>query len=577
MVYVITILRGMVYMIKAKRLFLLSCLYLFSQPTQAATFYVNPNQSLSAAVSKLYPGDTLILREGTYRETIQLPKRSWSKDLKTTIRGEAGKTVVVKASNVVSGWTAQANGVWTKPWTTSSQQVFVNGQSLQQIGGDIFGDYPTNPNHSLASLHTHNGGIWPGRVSGDANNLVVNSFYWNKSTKVLYVKVQNGLNLNQQTVEVSVRSYLLNGEGIQGLTLTHIQFAHGNVSSLSRGGVVRLYNSNYNHLHDIQVKQSDSIGLQIRGDFNIVENSTFQNCGQLGIMGSGTGNKILNNNSNSNNTRGFNKWWEAGGMKFIGNGQIPNSAPGLKNSEIAGNVVLHNKGDGIWCDFCQSGGNKIHNNISAYNSGFGVHYEVSPNSLINDNLVFSNGQRGIYVSGSSGNLVTHNLTAFNGLAGIVVIERPKVTAPSNNKVYGNIMAWNTKASLRLPTEFTRHDSNHNLYLQKDQPIFSLGWSPIFTGLSSWRTKTGKDKNSLSKSMAPPSLIQQAISQKKVNIDWSSLIPNSAEINVPALSFNESTLNARPPGPQLPLSAKPSEDPNPSMPPAAPKNLVVSED
>ncbi|MEA3367667.1 MAG: chondroitinase-B domain-containing protein, partial [Planctomycetota bacterium] len=62
-------------------------LLLAEVPLVAETVTVGPGQSLQEAADGLQPGDTLLLAEGTYYQSLEL-KRS----------GEAGKPITIKAA-----------------------------------------------------------------------------------------------------------------------------------------------------------------------------------------------------------------------------------------------------------------------------------------------------------------------------------------------------------------------------------------------------------------------------------------------------------------------------------------------
>ena len=75
-------------------------------------------------------------------------------------------------------------------------------------------------------------------------------------------------------------------------------------------------------IDSVAVLECDSIGIVVDGPGFVIRNSTVDACGQLGMNVRGADGVLENNVVRNNNTRGFNKWWEAGGMKFVGNGGL---------------------------------------------------------------------------------------------------------------------------------------------------------------------------------------------------------------------------------------------------------------
>ena len=368
---------------------------------------------------------------------------------------------------------------------------------MKQIGGSIFGGYQGDNKHSLSGLHVEQGGIWPGRISKDKNELPVDSFYYSSETKALYLKIELN-SLANSNVEVSVRPYLVLGNNVANLTLRHINFKHATTSTKSRSAAVTLIGKNIK-VDDIHISNVDSVGLEITGSNVEVMNSSANYCGQLGIKARGKKFSFSNNETSWNNTRGFNKWWEAGGAKFVGQG-------GLQDSVVSGHRAVANNGDGIWFDW-KNANNTIETSIVAYNKGFGIHYEASESARILDNFVFGNGQRGIYLPHSSGSIIAHNSIFMNGLEGIAIIDEGRKDPlgsfdlrPKNNKIFGNLLAWNNGAIV-LPKDLSGSFSDANVFIgTSDQILFSLGW-PRFgkrsmDEIDSWRSKTGFDIHSV---------------------------------------------------------------------------------
>ena len=286
-------------------------------------------------------------------------------------------------------------------------------------------------------------------------------------------------------------------------------------------------------IEGVEVTDVDGAGLDVTGDENVIRNSRANRCGQLGMKVRGRSVKLIDNETSFNNTRGFNTWWEAGGVKFVGGG-------GLQDSEVRGHRAIGNNGDGIWFDWMNSN-NKIHGSLAAYNAGFGIHYEASRKGYIYNNRVFGNKRRGIYLPHSAESVVAHNLVARNGMEGVAVIDEgrsPKreELRPRANRVVGNIIAWNGKSALVLPAGTLENVSDYNLYLSaREPPRFSLGWgtreSPVRNGLDAWRAASGQDAHSWSESLGVPANLLAALEKKQPDADWTGILELASRFSV----------------------------------------------
>lgn len=500
-----------------------------------------PYRTLAAAMKQLRPGDTLNIAPGVYREALIFPEIDWS-GASTVIQPAAAGEVLIKGSDVVTGWEAVEPGLFVKrPWPTNTQQVFIDGMPLQQVGGTILGGYPEKANHPMRKLHPTQGGIWPGRVAGGIEQMKDHSFHYDAATQSLYVKVPHA-SLEGRTVEASVRPHLVRGKGVRNVTLRKLRFQHANTTAVSQTGAVHLWQSSRNVLEELEVSYADGAGFDITGDENIIRNSIANHCGQLGMKVRGRANRLIGNETSSNNTRGFNKWWEAGGAKFVGEG-------GLRDSELTGHRAIANRGDGIWFDWMNSN-NRIHGNVAAYNTGFGIHYEASRAGYIYNNYVFGNRQRGIYLPHSSESVVAHNLVAMNGYEGIAIIDegrsakKPELV-PRANRIFGNIIAWNGRSSLVLPAQPLDNAADYNLYVTaREPPGFSLGWGsreqPIRKGLKAWRAASGHDAHSWIETSEVPAALQAALQEQQPKPDWAHLFAVAGRYSVP----NESLAGAQ---------------------------------
>ncbi|HPH06125.1 MAG TPA: right-handed parallel beta-helix repeat-containing protein [Methylotenera sp.] len=541
-------------------LFILLILFtLWSDFVRAEEYFVNPGhpkasdfgagtvntpfKTIVAAIKKLQPGDHLTITPGVYREPILLPNKNWAAAKLTTIEGQVtgeGK-VVIKGSQLVTNWreVSEGKGLFSTTWKTEPQQVYINDVALMQIGGTIFGGFPERPNHELLKLHASQGGIWPNRIKGDESSMPVNSFFYDAQNMLLYVRCDCE-SLQTKDVEVSALRYLVDGNNLENILLKNIVFQHSTTSTLSRGEAVTLRGRNI-EINHIDVTDMDAGCIGLRGENITLKNSSMGRCGQTGLAAKGKRMHIENNHIYQNNTRGFNKWWEAGGAKFVGEG-------GISDSEVIGNRVEDNQGDGIWFDWGPSN-NLIKSNVVLRNKGFGIHYEASTAGRIEGNVVVRNAQRGIYLSQSSKSLVLNNVVVANGLEGITVVDEGRRDksgklnlVPSSNTLCGNVVAWNKGGALILPADTHDNRSDWNTYMGTGKEAkFGLGWwpsrfRPTGLNLGSWQNLVGQDKNSISISRVIDSTLVDGLAKLGQHWKISDLIKDLTGKSVQAECF-----------------------------------------
>jgi hypothetical protein len=522
--------------VRSVALLLAACAACLAGAAQAATLRVTANgeggthRTLAEALKQLQPGDELVIGAGTYREALQLPERNWGQ-AQTVIRGERAGAVLIKGSDRVEGWESAGEGVFVKRgWRSNSQQVFVDGEPLRQIGGTILNGYPERADHPMKALHASQGGIWPGRVAGGRAQLVDNSFFYDAAEQNLYVKLRQP-SLEGRTVEASVRPFLIFGKGLRRIALRDLQLQHSNTTVQNQNGAVTLLGNDL-LLERIAVSHTDGNGFDLTGDRIAISASSANHCGQVGMKLRGRGNRIADSETSYNNTRGFNPWWEAGGAKFVGDG-------GLKDSEIVNHRAIGNRGDGIWFDWLNDN-NRVHRSVVAYNSGFGIHYEASSRARVYDNYVFGNGQRGIYLPNSPESVVAHNLVANNRMEGIALVNerpasKPEITA-RGARVVGNVLAWNGRAAVILPAGTDGNASDYNVYLHEaEPPSFSYGWAsrerPQRKGLQDWRAASSQDTNSRSEQLTQPEELRRALAARAPAPDWTPVLAAAERLGV----------------------------------------------
>ncbi len=495
-----------------------------------------PVCGLKAALQQLRPGDTLRLRPGIYRQPLDLrravgysrARAIGSRAPPTRIEGPVRGSAIVSGARRVIGWKPLDRGVWVRPgWKINSQQGFVDGKPLIQVGGLIWGGYPGNPASDLARIRVPRG-IWPGRIPGNASILRPHQFFYDRSGQRLYLRLPRGQNPNHLQVLFAVHPYLLFASGWDRLTVRRLSFRYSNTSAVSQAGAITL-SGNYITLDHLRVEQVDSTGISLAGDHNRIVHTRVIRAGRLGYNVRGRRVYLADDLAAYNNTRGFNKWWEAGGFKFVGNG-------GLRDSVVTRLRAIGNDGDGIWFDW-KNRGDKLTNSLSAYNIGFGIHVEVSHDIRIEGNRVYGNGQRGISLASSRNLRIMGNLVADNGLGGIISLNenRGAATTPQKILVCANLLAWNRGSALTLPLPLAGSMARNNVYLDASgRPHLGLGKKVGLMGLAAWNRRYGQGRGSRAYAVSMPAKLA-AILRAKQLIDWRRVLKDVGIASLPPLT------------------------------------------
>ena len=71
-----------------------------------------PFRTIQAAASVARPGDVITVHQGTYRERINPPRGGLSDDQRIVYQAAPGEKVMIKGSEVITGWTEEKNDTW---------------------------------------------------------------------------------------------------------------------------------------------------------------------------------------------------------------------------------------------------------------------------------------------------------------------------------------------------------------------------------------------------------------------------------------------------------------------------------
>lgn len=483
-----------------------------------------PWKTINGNLSRIQPGDTIYVRKGIYREQMFLWREDYTFEGATypafpsgtsytnMIRFIAypGEEVVIKGSDLVTGWKKYKDHIWVhEKWPHNSQQVICDDTLLQQIGGKMI-DY-LHGGAFLGEKPDEKLNRWPGRKGEGLKDMTEGSFYYDLKTQSLYVWLPNNGNPNEHVMEASVRPFWFR-TNVDYLHIFGFRMRYSNITPVIQWASLGIGGSHC-IVENVDASCADFSALALWGSCCTVLNSTFNHNGCVGIGGKGWGHRIINCETSYNNYRGWDPYWHAGGVKIIpdGHGWI-----------VSGHVATHNKGIGIWFD-ANCSAVIIQNGIVHHNDVAGIEYEISEGGVIINNIVYENRGYGILVGNSSDTLVAHNLCYRNGGPGIVVNDYKRKTGDfgresdgllftRNNRVWGNILMdngdpqyakedyWKNGPEMVLPEPNDRiygNVSDYNLiFSSRPKPLFWYGWGKrVYSSLADWQKDTENDKHS----------------------------------------------------------------------------------
>ncbi len=488
---------------------LLVSLFVLAHSSAQTTYYIDPAgndsasgtttnepfQTIQRGLNVVAPGDTIIIREGLYRE-ILTNRTHGTLSSPITISAYSNETPEIRGSAVVAGWQHHADSIWkVTGWTNQSQMVFVDAAPLQMIG------------HATARYYLP--------VGLGFDDMMEGSFYHDRTNATLYVWLNGNSNPNNHTMEATVGDYRRTFEAgnyyiIDGITLRHSNvLVEWQALFLGVGSILR----------NSTVEWADFAGVWLSHNAT-VENCIIQYNGAKGIDSASSNVVVRNNIVAYNNQRGFNANTVAAGMKLFG----------VSGALVESNLFINNYGHALWLDFCRDDSLKrvIGNTITGTRPHprqtadltAAIHIEVSRNTLVANNLVVSNRYIGIQISEGINIRVYNNTivtTEGRRLSAIEGRQRPRWTPKTlyltnefewvsftSNRVYNNLLYDNrTERDIHWPTNYVQtnfvaegNTSDYNLFFRPaSHPVF-YSVNTTWTNLEAFREATGFDTNSL---------------------------------------------------------------------------------
>ena len=424
----------------------------------ATTYYVNPGDLIQTAVTAAGPGDTVIVRDGTYTENVEVNVAN------LTLRSENGSafTTVLAALNSSDVFFVTANSVTIMGFTVRNATDSASGIHLHFVhhctisGNNASGNYNgirliSSSNNTLtgntANLNYYDGiGLY---ISSNHNTIASNTAFNNEYGIDLSSSSNNSLTANTANSNNYDGIYLGYSSNNNNLT--------GNTANSNNDTGIYLYSSSNNNLMGNTATNNSNVGIYLEGaDSNTISESEATENTFTGIYLHGsTHNNVTNSTANSNVYYGILLWSHS------------------NNNTIQTNTASDNE---YGITFGYSDSNTIYNNIVRDNSWVGVEMQQpSNNNTVSNNTIDNNGQYGILIgrcdSYYSWNRIIRN-TITNNNYGLYAVNA------TNTTIEGNIIAKNSYGGIYLSESSTNNSINENIVCENGISDFYLEGSPV---------------------------------------------------------------------------------------------------
>jgi len=468
----------------------------FASVSAAKTIYVPDDYlTIQSAVNAASPGDTIIVRDGLYKEHVivnkQLTIKSERGYANCVVNGEGSDVFALYADGIrIEGFTitggrhgifinSNNNSIFNNNISSNNEDgIYIPSSSNNIISDNIIsnndnGIYLWYSNNNCISdniISNNNNGtyLYHSNNNSISNNNILNNYnpYYYGINAGIYLEHSNGTSISNNNISnnmygiflwYSNKTSILNnnisdnryGEVVGGIFLWYSNktgILNNNISN-NVVGICILY-SNDNSISNNNISSNfGGISGWLYSSNNIITNNNISNNG-YGIGLEGNNNSILNNNICSNYYGGVGI---SGSNNIISNNiicsncyEISNdcAAVGISfgsNNIISNNIICSNKWEGLaYAIFLYDSNNNSILNNNILNNDYGIYFDHSNNNTILNNSISNNDYDGIRLADSDNNSISkNNISSNNWYGGI------RLDDSNNNIIYLNNFINNT--------------------------------------------------------------------------------------------------------------------------------------
>ncbi len=358
-----------------------------------------PWKTISKAAETAGPGDLVVIRGGVYRERV-VAKTSGTAQAPIRFEAAPGEHVLLTGADRLTGWrkAEEARPIYRVDWPHK------------------FITWNRNMTHPDDEYHRLIGRCEQVAVDGyllrqvlSAGQLAPGAFFVDLTNQALLAWDSGSRDLNKVHVEASARQEIFRVAG-DHVQLRGLRFRYA--ANMAQHGAVALA-GRQDTMEDCVIETMNACGASFSGEDALVRRCVFRENGQLGF-GASRAHRLLFTEClvENNNTKGYDRGWEAGGDKLAL----------CRDVVLERSRLVRNRGTGIWFDIGNTNCT-VRQCLIADNEDAGIFYEISFRLLAQDNVIVGNGfagtagawgaQAGICLSSSPGGLIERNLIFGN--------------------------------------------------------------------------------------------------------------------------------------------------------------------
>ncbi|MBI2301492.1 MAG: right-handed parallel beta-helix repeat-containing protein [Armatimonadetes bacterium] len=458
-----------------------------------------PLKTISAAMRQVQPSDTVLVKDGVYRESVVYPGEDWNDPARRiTLAAVPGSHPVVKGSEVLQkGWERLAGErpIYSQARTVYTQLLFVDDQPLQQIG------LQGSPKRAAGT----NGFQWQKQWDGKGlADMRAGSFLYDDAAKRLYVWLADGGDPARHTFEAAVRAQGIELRGTWTVRGFDIRYCTDDFWPREQAVAV---SGNRCVIEDCQVTHNDCLGLILSGEDNVLRGCEIAWNGLMGYTSNCSYRTLVEGNELHHNA------WR-GDVKC---GTAGNKLVAWRDSTFRRNYWHDERNCALWFDISDGNIQIVENRFDR--CSVGVYFEISRWAVIANN-VFRDCARAIWSYGADV-LIAHNVidgcgegVTISGYPrhcdewqGIPEPSHPALMAVRNNLVVDNLLVDCAGSFIGITPDDgygAGNFSDHNVFAWT-LPVshttgvhinFMSGWDTLYGRLPEWRRERHCDEHSI---------------------------------------------------------------------------------